>query len=221
MVTFDEIRDDAAIFLYCGDMPVQRRAYTRLGFIGLSMSQAGPLHIRHDITAPFGLRDDSVDIVQSEDVMEHIPMDHLPRVIDEIHRILKPGGLFRMSVPDYNCDVLARRVVRCERSGETVFDPGGGGYYDHESRIVRGGGHVWFPTIALVRSLLDRTRFAAAGEVEYMHFYEMDGTPVLRDIDYARGYVARTPDHDTRVAAPRRPLSIVVDCTKMSRATRL
>lgn len=44
-------------------------------------------------------------------MFEHIEYKALHRVFDDIHRILKPGGLFRLSVPDYRCDVYARRSL--------------------------------------------------------------------------------------------------------------
>ena len=37
---------------------------------------------------------------------------------------------------------------------------------------------------------------------------------VLKDIDYSICYIQRTPDNDSRVADPRRPMSIVVDAIK-------
>ncbi len=37
---------------------------------------------------------------------------------------------------------------------------------------------------------------------------------LLQKIDYSKGYIYRTPDHDSRVKNPYRPMSIVVDCHK-------
>lgn len=209
MVQFKDIKNKKRIYLYCGDLPIQRRQYTSLDFIGLSMNTETSYQILHDITNPFDLYDNSVDIVQSEDVMEHIEYSKIPQIIDEIYRILKPNGLFRLSVPDYNCDILANRVVR-GKNNEIIFDSGGGGYYDSISKRVLGGGHVWFPNITLMYNLLEMTKFKCI----YKHYYDVYGKPVLHDIDYRYGFIARTPDNDNRVKNPRRPLSIVIDCYK-------
>jgi predicted SAM-dependent methyltransferase len=55
------------------------------------------------------LQDNCVESYQAEDVFEHIDYDKLPEVINEIYRVLKPGGYFRLSVPDYGSDVYIER----------------------------------------------------------------------------------------------------------------
>jgi predicted SAM-dependent methyltransferase len=144
-------------------------------------------------------------------VFEHIQYEQLSAIFDEIYRVLKNGGLFRFSVPDYKCDVYSGRSVKNEK-GDIVFDPGGGGSFVNEE--VRNGGHVWFPTIELVKSLFDQSNFKENGEIRYLHYYGENGEGVTQAIDYKLGYIARTPDHDQRVRYPYRPLSIVVDAYK-------
>jgi hypothetical protein len=122
--------------------------------------------------------------------------------------VLKKGGLFRLSVPDYQCDVLYKRSLKDDK-GEIFFDPGGGGKY-RKGKIVDGG-HVWFPTYRLVKELLEKTEFK---NITFLHYYDEQGNPVTKEIDYSKGHVKRTPDHDVRVKTPYRPMSIVVDCTK-------
>jgi SAM-dependent methyltransferase len=194
--------------LYAGDIPPWHR-----GVVGLSLHRSDRRHIQHDIaTAAMPLPDDFANSYQAEDVFEHIAYESLPAVIDEIHRVLQPGGLFRLSVPDYRCDVLIARS-RHDAKGRIVFDPGGGGAYVR-GRVV-GGGHVWFPRYESVRALVQRTRFATAGKIAFLHYYDEHGTPVTNPIDYSHGFVGRTPDNDDRVRSPYRPMSIVVDLTKV------
>ena len=192
-----------AVRLYAGDIP-DHPAYR--GMVGLSLNREDANHIRHDITIPFPLQDGSVDSFQAEDVFEHICYDRLPAVIDEIFRVLKPGGLFRLSIPDYGCDVLSKRSYK-NALGEIVFDPLGGGTPDDP-------GHVWFPRLDSVRSLLERTLFATGCGVEFLQHWNMDGTYTAKRIDYEKGHVQRTPDFDPRVREPYRPMSLVVDLTK-------
>jgi len=209
---FDDILNSKTIFLYLGDMAIQRILYTKKNFVGLSLHQDNKYHIKHDVTKPIPLNNNTVDIVQSEDVMEHIEYNLLKDSINEIYRILKPGGLFRLSMPDYKCDVLYNRSEK-DNDGNIIFDQGGGGGYDRNNKKVIGGGHVWFPIFSSVKSLLESTHFSN-DKINYLHYYDNNENPVINKIDYRKGYISRTPDHDPRVKNPIRPMSIVVDCYK-------
>jgi predicted SAM-dependent methyltransferase len=209
---FEDLIHSNDIYLYLGDLPVQRRNYTNKNFIGLSLIQNNQYHIKHDVVKHIPLNDNTVNIVQSEDVMEHIEYHLLKDSINEIYRILKPGGLFRLSMPDYSCDVLYNRSKKDE-NGNLIFDSGGGGTYDEINKKVNGGGHVWFPKFSSVKSLLETTDFSNE-KINYLHYYDMDNNPVTNKIDYSNGFISRTPDNDTRVQNPYRPMSIIVDCCK-------
>ena len=204
-VRFDDIKMKKTVYLYAGDVP-QNGLYKK--FVGLSLSQANSQHIKHDVTKKLPLGNSCVDIYQSEDVFEHIEVEKLPSIMDEIYRVLKPGGIFRLSLPDYRCDILYDRTIKNEK-GELQFDPGGGGDYV-DGRVVKGG-HVWFPQYEIVRETLEKTQFK---ELSFFHYYDESGKGVTRSIDYSIGHVMRTPDHDERVQNPYRPMSIVVDCIK-------
>jgi hypothetical protein len=74
-----------------------------------------------------------------------------------------------------------------------------------------GNGHVWFPTYEKVKNLLDKTNFK---NINFLHYWTSRTDFVLNEIDYLKGYITRTPDNDSRVMNPKRPMSIVVDCYK-------
>lgn len=192
------------IRLYAGDIPANGR-YS--GLIGLSLYQENDSHIRWDLTrTPYPFDDNSVDFFQSEDVFEHIPYAMLPAVFDEIFRILKPGALFRLSLPDYHCDVLYQRSIY-NFAGEIVYDPFGGGTFEKP-------GHIWFPTFKSVNELITATDFSKNGRIFYHHYYLDKEQFVTNPIDYSLGFIQRTPDHDHRVSSPYRPMSLVVDLYK-------
>jgi SAM-dependent methyltransferase len=193
-------------------MPYNRIDFTGIPFTGLSLFRDDKFHIKHNITHQIELNDNTVDVVQSEDVFEHIEYQDLTKVLCDIYRVLKPGGYLRMSVPDYRCDVLYERSVK-DDSGSILFDAGGGGRYDAINNKVVDGGHVWFPRYETVKTLLNTTPFE---RYTFYHYYNEWNEPITDDIDYSKGYVQRTPDHDDRVKYPKRPMSIVVDCFKDS-----
>ena len=209
---FDKLINSNDIYLYLGDIHIQRRIYTNKNFIGLSLNQSNQYHIKHDVTKHIPLNDNTVNIVQSEDVMEHIEYSKLKDTINEIFRILKPNGLFRLSMPDYKCDILYNRSEK-DSKGNIIFDKGGGGKYDRINKKVIKGGHVWFPIFSSVKTLLESTNFSN-DKINYLHYYDTDNNHVINKIDYSLGYISRTPDHDKRVQSPFRPMSIVVDCYK-------
>jgi len=177
-------------------------------YVGLSVYQNDGKHIKHDVTNAYPLRDNCVDAYQSEDVFEHIEVNEIPKIVNEIYRVLKPDGTFRLSLPDYGCDILLERTLKSE-SGELQFDPGGGGNFEN-GKVVNGG-HVWFPNYKTVRTILEKTKFK---DIRFYHYYDKNGKPVTHSIDYSNGFVQRTPDNDERVQNPYRPMSIVVDCIK-------
>ena len=209
---FEDIIDLKQIYLYCGDKEKNRKIETNKKFIGLSLSQDNDNHIRFDITNKMNLKNNSVDIVQSEDVMEHIEYSQLKDIINEIYRVLKPNGIFRLSMPDYECDLLRKRSYYNSQY-ELVFDYHGGGDYDFANKKVINGGHVWFPTYSSVKSLLESTNFSN-DKINFLHYYDENKKPITNKIDYTLGWIDRTPDHDERVQNPYRPMSIIIDCYK-------
>ena len=144
--------------------------------------------------------------------MEHIDYELQINIFNEIHRILKPNGIFRLAVPDYRCDILLERTLK-NKKGELKFDPGGGGKYSKLRRKVTNGGHIWFPNYENVKNIFDNSNFED-GKINFLHCFINENDFILKDIDYSICYIQRTPDHDSRVSNPKRPMSIVVDSIK-------
>lgn len=215
------------LYIYAGDLVKwnktklkHRYKITKKNWIGLTLpiygnkNQSGSCdnnHIYCDITTKMNLPDNVIDIYQSEDVHEHLEYNILVEQINDIYRCLKPNGLFRLSIPDYNCDFVYNRTIK-DKNGKLIFDPRGGGYYDDKEKKVKGNGHVWFPTYMKVKSLLEKTKFK---NINFLEYYDENKNPVIKKINYSLGYIRRTSDNDKRVRTPtRRPLSIIVDCYK-------
>lgn len=210
MVKFEDIKNNKNIYLYAGDLPNDRRK--NVPFIGLSLNNENQYNIRHNCINKMNLLDNSVDIYQSEDVFEHIEPKYMINIFNEIYRVLKPEGFFRLSMPDYKCDILKNRSLK-DKDNIIYHDPGGGGNYDNMNKKVINGGHVWFPTYEQVKELINLSNFNL-GKVNFLHYYDKNDNPVTNKIDYSKCFIMRTPDHDERVKNPYRPMSLVIDLYK-------
>lgn len=56
--------------------------------------------VRADLRAPLQYGNDTVDYVFHEHFIEHLSRDEGLRILHEIYRVLKPGGVLRFSTPD-------------------------------------------------------------------------------------------------------------------------
>jgi predicted SAM-dependent methyltransferase len=64
-------------------------------------SNHSDIYCTHDLRQPLPLEDASVLRIFAEHVVEHIDFQSdVPRVFREFHRVLKPGGVVRIVVPD-------------------------------------------------------------------------------------------------------------------------
>lgn len=62
-----------------------------------------------DVTRPLPLPDESVDVVYSEEVIEHISREQGDSMLRECFRVLKPDGWLRLTTP--SLDYFARRAL--------------------------------------------------------------------------------------------------------------
>jgi len=54
-----------------------------------------------DLLKPLPLASESVNAVYSSHFIEHVPLEHIGSVLAECQRILKPGGILRLVLPDF------------------------------------------------------------------------------------------------------------------------
>jgi len=193
---FSRIFDKKFVVLYAGDIP-DMVEYKKYDMLGLSLTNSDERHIRHNILHRHDLPDNSVDIYQAEDVLEHINYDSLKFVIKEIFRLLKPGGFFRISGPDYNNpEFLKDKYILRNKSGTPLFDPGGGGNYELETGKVINGGHVWFPDYKTMSKLLETVEWSS---IDILQYWNEDNKLFSKEIDYSQCYFHRKQ-------------SMVIDC---------
>jgi predicted SAM-dependent methyltransferase len=70
------------------------------GWVNVDFSAASPAVIPHNLLTRWPFPDQSFDAVYSSHVMEHFTVDQARHVAQECYRVLKPGGVVRIVVPD-------------------------------------------------------------------------------------------------------------------------
>ncbi len=205
-------------YLYFGSLGLQERQYQIANFIGLALEPAHDREIKHDLSAALPYADSSIAKIQAQDVLEHLPFDKVPFVLDEIYRVLKPGGVFRLSVPDYRSPPLKRRSLYDAR-GRVIGDlmMGAASYYDETTGDARirfsddGDAHLWFPRYEVVTHLVLKSELRKA----QIHFYQCffdDHTYLCEPVPENEMFVKRAAPHDQRAGGA--PISIIADFVK-------
>jgi predicted SAM-dependent methyltransferase len=68
------------------------------GWANVDLDGPSPV-IKWDLTSPLPLPPDSVSLIFNEHFIEHITREHGRNLLRDCHRILKPGGVLRISTP--------------------------------------------------------------------------------------------------------------------------
>jgi SAM-dependent methyltransferase len=205
-------------YLYFGSLGLHERQYQIPNFIGLALEPAHEREVKHDLAGALPYAGNSIAKIQAQDVLEHLPFDKAPFVLDEIYRVLKPGGVFRLSVPDYRSPVLKRRSIYDGR-GRVIGDllMGATSYFDETTGDARvrfstdGDAHIWFPRYELITHLVLKSEIRKA----QIHFYQAfldDHTYLCEPVPENEMHVQRAVPHDKRAGGA--PTSIIVDFVK-------
>lgn len=78
------------------------------GWINADIDPAAGVDLVTDLTRPLPFRSDSLDLIHSEDVIEHLHQDAGHQFLRECHRVLRTGGVMRLVTPDLQ--LLIRRI---------------------------------------------------------------------------------------------------------------
>ncbi|MBR8827190.1 MAG: hypothetical protein DSM107014_04670 [Gomphosphaeria aponina SAG 52.96 = DSM 107014] len=94
-------------------------------------------------------------------------------------------------------------------TGNLTNDSVGGGKWNQKNQQLSGG-QIWFTPYEISRNLLElySLRYCQANWLDY---HDMNGKPVMNEIDYDQGYIHKTPDNYELGQNPFKPLSIGLD----------
>lgn len=77
----------------CGPFPIE-------GWLNSDIPPNDKMDAAIDITKPIAMRDDYLDVIYGSEVIEHIPLAAARQFLREAYRVLKPGGVIRLTTPD-------------------------------------------------------------------------------------------------------------------------
>ena len=89
-------------------------------FINVDVLPLPHIHHVHNITDLSMFPDGSVDMLYASHVVEHLPKKDFDATIQEWRRVLRKGGVFRLSVPDF--DNLVEVYVKEGRNPDLIQD---------------------------------------------------------------------------------------------------
>jgi SAM-dependent methyltransferase len=124
-----------------------------------------------DLTRPLPYPDGAFEAVLGSHVLEHLTPAEAERLLRELHRVLRPGGVLRIAVPDLDAVIAAYDPA----------DPDGflDGLLQGRERSTSRHRHWWQYNERSLRELLERTGYA---EVE-RHGHAQGRCPDVERID--------------------------------------
>jgi len=132
---FEEVKRE----LFPPKLPINKngKVYIHLGcgpinaadFINVDVLPYSHVHYIQQIENLGIFPNEYADLIYASHVLEHISYNALPKVLKEWHRVLKQGGVLRISVPDFN--KLIEVYLAEEKDIRTIIGPLMGGQ-DHE-----------------------------------------------------------------------------------------
>ncbi|MBP8304043.1 MAG: methyltransferase domain-containing protein [Phycisphaerae bacterium] len=117
------------VHLGCGDVAIP-------GFINVDIRAAPHVHYIHDVTDLSIFSEGYADLIYACHVLEHVRHTAVKHTLWEWRRVLKPGGILRLSVPDFDKIVLI--YESCDKDLESILRPlmGGQNYSSNAHHAV-------------------------------------------------------------------------------------
>ena len=167
---FDQVQEgwlntDVTPHLFVARVPGLAWLLHRVGVIGADRYAAHRLGTFRrlsylDVTKRFRFHDETFEAVYASHLLEHLDRDLAQQCLKEVHRVLRPGGILRIAVPDLDGVV----------GQYDPTDPDGflAGLYDaHSRRRSRTSLHRWMYNAKSLGELLRRVGFREVQRCEY------------------------------------------------------
>ena len=174
MLTWDEVRQKKPLYINLGGRGHCHPHPRYVQYVSVDLKPGEGWRVLHDLMDPIPLPDASTDRIHTEDALHYLERPAIQALLSECYRILKPGACLRIGVTDYNHP----KDRFCLKEGKDPRHPL----------------HRTLTTKPLLEELLHASPFR---HYEFLQYWQGD-TFVEHPIDYAKGWINRTPDHDPR-----------------------
>ena len=157
---------------------VVKRSLRVLGVLSDAHMTSWPDEVIYfDVRKPLPFDDGSVDSIYSSHLLEHLYLFDAQAVLSDSRRVLAPGGVLRLALPD--AERLAADLLNGVSDG--IDDPGL--YFNRRlwahplnrpsrrqkvASVFGGSTHKWQPTRSLVTSLLKGAGFSQICECQFL-----------------------------------------------------
>jgi SAM-dependent methyltransferase len=165
----DWVNVDYSLGAKLATMPIVGPLVKSLGLFNIEWN---PRIILHDLSKPLPWPDASADCIYTSHTLEHLRREDGERLIQECYRILKPGGVLRIVVPDLKASVedYLNGTIPCERFVESLLVlKSKGANWKHKLLGMVDEGHLhkcMYDTPGLVR-ILNGVGFQAASKAAH------------------------------------------------------
>ena len=163
---------DLCVNLGCGYRPIK-------GWINVDRARNPEVQLVWNLAEGLPFPDLTCSAIFSEHVIEHISKEDASRLLSECYRVLKPGGVLRLSTPD------AERFLRSYAGdGEFLRHPGFGDPMetplDRINQMMREyGQHLWVYDAESLILRLRKVGFSSASAQQY----RVSIHPRMQDVD--------------------------------------
>jgi predicted SAM-dependent methyltransferase len=164
---------DLCIHLGCGYRPL-------MGWINVDRARGPEVQVLWDLTRGLPFPDLSGTAIFSEHVIEHLTKEDASRLLSECHRVLRKGGVLRLSTPDAELFLRSyagdRRFLAHQGFSQAIDTP-----IDRVNYMMREyGQHLWSYDEELLTLMLRRAGFSSVVRQDI----GVSVHPMMRNIDF-------------------------------------
>jgi SAM-dependent methyltransferase len=163
-------------------------------WINIDMRATGEGVIAHDLSKGIPLPDASCEVVYHSHVLEHIPRDKAADFLKECYRVLAPGGILRVAVPDLEriCRTYLEKLelaLAGDKAAANDYDWIVLELYDQAVRNKSGGGmrdYIAAPELKNPDFILERIGEEGEGLIRALRATASDSAPAPRRSFFTR-----------------------------------